>query len=251
MMSCTKRGVIHGCRAGRHESTGSRRARTGRAETHLTGAPVTTRLPLAAEENHVLVVDEHGVGAASSDLAAAGDLVGAREGGNEGRRHGVDLCAKTETTKSCAGMTLVQQLWQARPSAQKRDEATLTAKAPRVAITLVVQSNVVLLSTRDLHNLLAANRAFDEERLALHNEEDARARDVLASLCHVTVVQVSRAPDRTNQRARERSDAPCRSRARPSRPSRTRTPCRSRTARASGSSPRSPQRPSRRRCPRP
>lgn len=55
----------------------------------------------------------------------------------------------------------------------------VTSETPRVAVTLRVERDIVLLSARDLHNLFAFDRALDEQRLVLSLEQDPRARNVL------------------------------------------------------------------------
>lgn len=70
-------------------------------------------------------------------------------------------------------------------------EKERTAKTPRVGVARIVERDVVLLAARDLDDLLALDGAFDEKRLALDDEENARAGDVLARLqvrdgCQVT-----------------------------------------------------------------
>jgi len=66
-----------------------------------------------------------------------------------------------------------------------------TAEAPRVAVALVIERDIVLLPARDLHNVPVLERALDEERLGLRVEQDARACDVLAALRASKAARVS------------------------------------------------------------
>lgn len=58
----------------------------------------------------------------------------------------------------------------------------LTTEAPAVAVPVGVEGNIVLLATRDLHDLLTLDGTADQERLGCRLEENARPGDVLAGL---------------------------------------------------------------------